>query len=616
MTIEQYIGVIARHLLDDKCRDGKLEYIKEAREKYEVLEYHFEGDYPEKLLKNNHPSEELWMREYRRMRWQAPTKVATGRVYQFLQKIQQADDFKIRWEKDFQKTGIAEQVDNRNNTLPFYVSNGLPKYKSLETWIFNVFLKTYLKDSNAVCVVLPEFEEFVKYPKDVSDLNWAKPVPFIVCSDDLLYDCEDYVIWETEEWKDANQKKWKQYLALTTEGLMLFRQIAPFKEQSPFEVYTIPYSFIQLPAFKVGNVIYEEEDGHIIYDSVIEPCIPAWNEVLFRSDDLNVMYAVHALPQKWALKNSSCKTCNGTGHYINGKNERHNCKECNGSGNASATPFGLLEINIDKATAVNPNPVIPPIPPAGYIERPVNAVKLFQEDIQYKEFQGFKAIGLEILGQIPSNQSGIAKEYDRKELNTFCYSVCVHLADVYTQVCYHIMYQRYNSLFSSSLITDEKIQAALPKVTIPTNYDVMTAAAIGLMLTQARQNNYNPLIVHGIELDYVEKLYGENSEQKIYLKLINSLDPLAFKSTDEKSIILNTNGCTQLDFIVSSNIGTFIMQLAEQNPQWYLKPQAEQRSDLYALAAEKEKEIKAGIVPLIDNQQQPDVIVKSEQITQ
>lgn len=597
--MDNLVGELLKSLLDDQIRNGKTEYIREARHKAEQLEWHFEDKYPDKLLHAQHPSEEEWMKDYRRNRWQPPTKVSTGRVFNFLQKIQQADDFKIRWETDYTKTGIAEKVGNINNTLKNYVTGGMPRIHNLETWLFNVFLKTYLQDANAIVAILPRLDDFIENPSEYPMLDFSKPFPQTWESEDLIYEDDEWVIVEVEEWKDYNGRKWCQYLAITKVGLFLFRQTKMTHEPDPFDIYLVPFDFPRLPVIKAGSVIYEEEEGHLIYDSVLAPCLPAWNEVLYRTDDLNILYAVHALPQKWALKLSPCKTCNGSGETYNHKHEKTSCGKCNGSGRASSSPFGLLEINIDRVSAINPNPTIPPIPPAGYIERPTDAVKLFQEDIMYKEFQGLKAIGLEILGQIPSNQSGIAKEYDRKELNTFCFSVCVHLSGVYEMVCYHILNQRYKSLFDSGLMTEEKVMNALPKVTIPTDFDVLTSSAISMMLSEARKSGYNPIIVHGLESDYVEKLYGENSPQKIFLKVNNALDPLPFRTTEEKVMLVAQGGCSKRDFVLSSNLTSFIMQLSENDPMWVKKSLEEQRKDVDALANEKLAEINSGLVPLM-----------------
>lgn len=598
--MNSYVGDLLEKLMQEEVREGRIEYIAEGREIYEGLEYHFENEYPDKLLITQHPSEEPWMREYRKRRWQGPTLTATGRVYQFLQKIQQADDFKIRWETDFEKTGIAEEVNGYNNTLAYYCTKKLPLFGSLQNWLFNLFLKNYLADPNSIVLILPDYSEWVEEPNQIEQLDWSRPYPQVIETEDLLFETEEWVLFETEEWEDENKREWRQFVAVTKEGLILFRQIGPFNQASPFQVYEIPFEFEYLPVIKTGNIVYEEEEGHLVYESVLSPCLPAWNEVLYRTDDLNILYAIHALPQKWALKLSTCKTCNGTGFNSNKDKLKVECRECNGSGRASATPFSLLEINIDRSTALNPTPNLPPLPPAGYIERPVDAVKLFQEDIVYKEYQGFKAIGLEILGQIPAAQSGIAKEYDRKELNTFCYSVCVHLATVYKAAAYHILCQRYNPLIINGILTDERKQASLPVLTIPTDFDVLTSSVVSEMLTKAQQGKFNPLIIHGIEMDYVEKLYGENSKQKTYLKLITDLDPLPFKSIDDKTLILNSGGCSKRDYVLSANLTAFLTKAMAMNPDWITLPYEQQVMQLNAMAEAKIAEINQGIVPLMD----------------
>ena len=147
----------------------------------------------------------------------------------------------------------------------------------------------------------------------------------------------------------------------------------------------------------------------------------------------------------------------------------------------------------------------------------------------------------------------------------------------------------------------DKVMAALPQITVPTDYDVTTADMIAEQLTKAMNGKFNPLITSGIEQDYVEKLYGDNSIQKTYLKILSQLDPLPFKTTDEKTVLLASNGCTQLDYILSANLAAFVMQKVDEDARWYDKPVQQQRADVYALAAEKQMQIKSGLVPLMDD---------------
>jgi hypothetical protein len=176
------------------------------------------------------------------------------------------------------------------------------------------------------------------------------------------------------------------------------------------------------------------------------------------------------------------------------------------------------------------------------------------------------------------------------------------------------MYQRYNNLFALAVMTDDKVQSALPSITIPTEFDVLTASMISDMLSVARRDNYNPIIVHGIELDYTEKLYGENSNQLVYLKIINMLDPLPFKNSDEKSLLAETNGCSKEDYVLSVNLPAFVSQLTQEDPTWFQKPILEQRADVERLAKEKLVKINSGIVPIMPDMSAPEVEIRSEDI--
>jgi hypothetical protein len=101
-------------------------------------------------------------------------------------------------------------------------------------------------------------------------------------------------------------------------------------------------------------------------------------------------------------------------------------------------------------------------------------------------------------------------------------------------------------------------------------------------------------------MDYVEKLYGENSIQKTYLKIVNALDPLPFKNTDEKTILVQTNGCSKLDFVLSINLPSIVMVLSQEDPSWFTKTLSEQRTDVYRMAGEKLAMIEQNMVPLVD----------------
>ena len=67
-------------------------------------------------------------------------------------------------------------------------------------------------------------------------------------------------------------------------------------------------------------------------------------------------------------------------------------------------------------------------------------------------------------------------------------------------------------------------------------------------------------------------------------------------------MLLSSNGCSKFDYVLSSNLPAFIMQLVAEDGMWYELPIEVQRADVNALAQAKLSEINSGIVPIMDGQ--------------
>lgn len=600
MLLQEEIGAILSIILDDDTRLGKTKYLKCIREKYEEMEPHFDKDYPNELLKVQHPGEESWMRGYREARWTGLTTTSTGRIYTSLQKIEQSDDFKIKIETDPFKTGISEE-----NSFANYLMFQVPKFVSLQAWLFQVGLKDFLKDANALIVVLPDLEMWLKTHIDLTPEELAKPFPLIYDADDIIYKAESASIVKLEDWKDEKDIKRQQFLAFSANGVAHIRQVADYGDgPESLKVHELNIDLRGLyPCFNIGSVVSEVEDGKPVYDSVIQMCVPAWNEVLFRHSDLIINWALHGNPQKWEIIGKKCKTCNGAGR-LPGQNGELNkvCGTCNGGGVSKGSPFGVVEIDIQQPNATNPSVPSIPTPPVGYAIRDTESLKAQKEDINDNLYLGFQAVGLELLANVPASQSGLAKQYDRKEINTFFHQVAKQLKVLYIKAADRIYSQRYLALglFDNNLLTPEKIKASHPDITIPTDFDILTTEIISNQLSQAKKDGYNPIITSGLEMDYTEKLYGEQSIPLQIMKTINALDPLPFKTEDDKLLLKDSMGCTELDYVTSAYIGTFVQELIDEDPEGFLyKKRKEQKALVKGLAEAKLREIKAGITPIV-----------------
>lgn len=602
---EVFLRVIAQMLMDDKIREGKSEYVEEIREIAEELEPHFDEDYPKKLLRVQHPGEQPWMRLYRKERWQPKTRTATGRVFTTLQKIQQADDFKLQFKEDFKETGIADT--NPKGTLKNYLLYDLPLYDSIETFIFSIGLSSYLEHPNAAIFIGPDLSTWIKDPLNQgSFINFEEPYPQVFEEEDIIFKDDYTLIVQLDQYEakdiNGNLMKWDQFLTITEMGLVLTRQIRPYaKGVNPFDQYPIDHDFKDCPVVTVGSVISEIEDGQIIYDSVLTPCLPAWNDALFMNDDFLVNKALHSNPIFWRYKNSPCKTCNGTGMRINkSDNTQSTCNTCNGNGLASeGSPFASIEINLQKKNATNPDVQTPTGAPAGYIQLDIEALKFQKQEIDDDIYRGFQAIGLELLANVPSAQSGIAKQYDRKEINTFFFQVAIHLGYLIEEISEQIFLQRYASEIDNGLINKDQIKANIPTVVIPTDYDIITTDVLSANLSESIKSGFDPIITNGLTRQYTEKVFGENSYQLKLLKVKTIIDPLPYMTTEEKLTLKDSMGCSDLDYVTSAYLPAFVNQLLEADMMWLDKDRKIQREDVRKLAQEKLAEIKSSIVPIM-----------------
>jgi hypothetical protein len=70
-------------------------------------------------------------------------------------------------------------------------------------------------------------------------------------------------------------------------------------------------------------------------------------------------------------------------------------------------------------------------------------------------------------------------------------------------------------------------------------------------------------------------------------------------TTEEKLILKDSFGCTELDYITSAYLPAFVTELIEANNDWINEPRAKQRADVKTMALAKQKEIKSGMVTLM-----------------
>jgi hypothetical protein len=220
-----------------------------------------------------------------------------------------------------------------------------------------------------------------------------------------------------------------------------------------------------------------------------------------------------------------------------------------------------------------------PNPPAGYVEKDVEIVKLMDYSVRQHIYDGLAAINFQELAEVPMEQSGIAKQVDRDEQNNTIHAIAEDLVKIMDSTYKITAYYRYKNIY-----TFEEIDKMLPQIPVPEKYDLFSITNMQTELNTAKSGKTNPVIVNAMEIDYASKRFNTDESVRDLVSLILKLDPLPNISEDEKMARLSNKGILQETYIVSSNINEFVQRALDEDPKFAGKQLKEQKKKLLAYA--------------------------------
>lgn len=544
---------------------------------YEKMRVHADGDVPEHIICERRPSEPEDIKAYRVKIYEPMTKSSIGRVVSSLSKIRRSTDWAVPFPEKKNST-IAQ-----DETLEQYTTYNFPyNFTSLTNWLFGVCLKEYLVDSNAVVLDIP-----INITKDASD--YYKPFPFIYNSPQVLdFVPGDYAVLLADrkccyDVYDGNGK----FFRTNADGFVLHYVdkdvFITYEQDSVDKKVRITTEFKHklgiLPAFKMPGIFFKACDFTFINNSRIDDMLPHLNEAARLYSDLQAEIVQHVHSEKWLYMNTSCSTCNGLGQVIIGDNKCE-CDRCHGIGRVATSPYANHVL-----TPPQTGEEAVPAPPAGYIQKTDVALMCDKINNLFKEqmYSALAAINMQFLDNTPLNQSGVAKEVDKDELNNFVYSVAedlVYIMDMLMMIT--------NEWRTYGLISDRNARKELlPKIPVPEKFDLLSSGYLISEVTEAKNNKVNPLIVSTLESEYAAKKFYNTPEIAQLVQLIYRLDPMPAISEEDKIMRLQNDGVTQIDYIISSNIAPFIKRAIIDDPKFWQLKYEEQMEVMRTYAQEK-----------------------------
>lgn len=546
------------------------------------MRVHSEGKYPCDLIDSRRPNEPFEVMEYRKAIFVAKTKPYFSKIVSSLSKIRRSSDWSIRYEhgaEDFPRIVEGQHLED-------YCERNYPGFESVTNWAFSVLLKNYLVDPNAVIFVyppvLPEGNEFLE------------PVPEIFDSCNVIdYVHADYCVLNRPEGCVYTNTKGatlagKSIYIITTMQVLRYDQ-----NGENFElVWQYDHNLGIIPAYKIGSIISETSGKNYLYESRVAGILPEFNEAIREYSDLQAAKVLHIFPERWEFSQHECASCKGTGKrrnplWFEGCDASIPCdlpcdnKACY-NGYTVAGPYSKIMLRPPSAMEGAANSL--PVPPAGYVQKDIDIVKLQEEGIDRHIQNGLASINFEFLTMTPLNESGKAKEVDKDELNNTVHSIAEDIVRVMDWLYDITATYRYNQLYD-----EENIELMQPTIAVPEKFDILSSQHLEEQLQSVKAAKANPVIINQMEKEYANKAFNNDPSVSQMVELTLSLDPLANISEDDKMTRLSNRGITQTVYIISSNIHEFIARALVDNPDFAELERQEQVDILVGYAKEQEQ---------------------------
>jgi hypothetical protein len=560
-------------------KEAKHHFYDQTVETADRMKVHADGIFPKTLLEERRPNEPLEVKEYREKIWVPITKPTFSKVFSSLQKIRRSSDWAVKFD------GLEEFTKiNEMETIQKYTEEKFPYFTSVTNWAFSLLLRKYLIDPNALVFVIP-------LEAEIPENEYLRPFPVVFDSVDALqFFEEDYAILNNPlgaVYKVKNgEELGRSYYFITTQQILKYDQI---DSKNNFRL-TMQYDhgLGVLPVYKIKGILIDQADNQFLYESRIAGMLPELEEAVREYSDLQAAKVMHIYPERWEYTNNECLTCKGTGRRTNAQwfegcaatiEPTTTCDTCSGRGYTVSGPYS--KIMVKPPNALEPGAQIP-TPPAGYVEKDVEIIKIQQEGVDKHVYKALASINFEFLEKTPLAESGISKEVDKDELNNTVHSVAEDIIAAMDRYYRLAAYYRYKSLYSL-----EEIDEMLPRIPVPEKYDILSPQHLGEELEKHKQGKTNPVILNQLEVEYASKRFNVDPQVRDRVALILELDPLPNISEDDKMSRLTNKGITLETYVISSNIQEFVQRALSEDPDFADKELEEQKAKMLEYAEQE-----------------------------
>jgi len=539
-----------------------------------------ENHYFDRLIAVRRPGETEKVLAHRKKIYASITKEPTGKVINSLNKIVRSDDWKIDYSD-------SETISQKGENLEDYCEKNYPGFGSVTNWVYTFALKKMLSDPNGFMVVLP-----LQFPLDeegntvVESNEFLKPFANYVPSEDVLfYEPGVMIAYRSNQVKEIVGAKSvirtvPIFRIVSTEGVW---EAFEKNDKREFTLIQRMSYDMELPVVVNGGLIDKFVNNILLYQSFLNPMLPRLDESAREYSDMQAEVLLHIHSVLAVVQGENCAQCKGTGKVLkNGKPVV--CGDCKGRGALKQDPYDQIVVRVRDADKQQI-----PFPPAQYITKSTDIVKIQNERIDAHIFKSLSSINMEFLAETPLNQSGKAKEVDKEELNNFVFSVAFHLVKNIMNPIYRIISDfRY-----AELVKDQaKRNELLPLIQVPEHFDLLTENALIEQIGKAQEAKVDATIIQEMQIDYVNKKFRDSPKVRDQLIVSLAMNPFPTSSSEEIIEMEMNRDITKEDAVTSIYATYFVEKAVEADDTFLSKTFEEQLEIIRKMTDEKITELK------------------------
>lgn len=518
----------------------------------EEMAVHIQGDEPHRLLTDYRPNEDKAVHDYRLKIWQPITKSCSKRVINVINGINNPRYYTINFSEP---NGVLA-------SYPPLDEYELPYFGNVISWVFEIAVKQMLTDPNSVVAFEP-------IKTDIDETELYSPFGITYRSEQVLdYKMDEYyflVSDEKSEVKVGNNTEWSGniYKVFTPSEVVTMTQYGD-KSKGLYEVSSLAHNIGEIPVITLGGE-YIHNTYPFMYESYMSGVLPFWNDAIREYSDKQANFVQHVFLERVELQvqcdAQGCKKDHIEGLYgCRDGDVFKACVRCSGSGYISGrTPYGVTVV---REKDIFNEGGAQQFPGVQYISKPTEIVTLLSNDIEGLVNKGYESVFMDLLTNVGANQSGIAKQYDRTDLERFLMTIS---NNIFNNIIYYSY--KYIAGWRYAYASNEWMEV-LPDINKPTNFDVLSAEILASQLEKARTAKLNPTYIDQLELDLINRQYSSNEKLKKKHQAFVKLDPLSNISEEDKFTRYANGAISEIDYIITSNIKKFVMDAINEVPDF------------------------------------------------